>query len=143
MEKQQASSEVALIYCRIGSSQVLDGTGFLLQESACIQYALSQGFVVGRITREVSSESKLRDRPLLSRDRADVQQRLFAALIAFSPDRLSRDPRQVALLARECEQAGVALLFVGELVDNIGESLRREYSQQRWEFEIIRQRLGK
>lgn len=145
MEKQQKIGKTALIYCRVGSNQVQNELVFWGQESACVQHALSLGYVVGRVTKEVQSgRAKLRDRPLLSHDLADLQSHSFEALIVYSVDRLSRDPRQMEHLSRKCMQAGVILHFVLERLDIADEtSLLQFIDGLRQEHQTIRQRLGK
>lgn len=145
MEESTTGRKIARIYCRIGSDQAQDGAGFIMQEQACIRYARSHGFVVDRVTKEVASEAALRDRSLLSHDLSEMRRHCFAALIAYSPDRLSRDAQQVEILARECEQEGVDLLFVRELLDTVGEdvSLQITCAQTKREHQTKRPRLGK
>jgi hypothetical protein len=45
---------------------------------ACSRHAQALGYRVGRITKEVYTGTELWDRPLLSRDRADVKARRIA-----------------------------------------------------------------
>lgn len=65
-----------------------------------------------------------RDRPcvyernLLTADRADLKAGRFQALIAHATDRLSRNPIHLAILAEECDRAGVELIFVTEPLDS-------------------------
>lgn len=140
-----AKCKVAVIYCRVAANQVRNDLAFASQEASCVQYALSLGYVVGRVTKEVSNGIGLQERPLLEHDLSDVRRRLFDAFIVYSPDRLSRDPQQVARLALECEQAEATLLFVVEQSSKPDEYLLRQINEtfMRREEEFIRQRLRK
>jgi site-specific DNA recombinase len=144
MQSQPATQGAALIYCRVSTKgQEQDGTSLDSQEAACVRHAEALGMSVGRVTRETYSGGELWDRPLLARDRADLRSGQFAALIAYSTDRLSRNPVHLALIAEECERVGVALHFVSEPLDNSpeGQLIRyvRGYAGQ-VEREKIRER---
>jgi DNA invertase Pin-like site-specific DNA recombinase len=90
---QQADQGGAIIYRRVSTKRQEDeGTSLDSQEAACVNHAQALGFTSWRVTREVYSGAALYDRPLLSRDRADLKSGQFKALIAYSTDRLSRDP---------------------------------------------------
>lgn len=108
----------AIVYCRVSTiNQAEEGTSLDSQQAACVAHAGSLGYSVGRITQEVYSGAELWDRPKLSQDRADLKTGQFAALVCYSTDRLSRDPIHLAIIAEECERAGVALHFVSEIFD--------------------------
>src|SRR5260221_6948544 len=118
----------ALVYCRVSTTgQEEHGTSLDSQERECVAHATALGFTVGRITREVYSGAELWDRPKLSQDRADLKAGHFAALVCYSTDRLSRDPIHLAILAEECERAGVALHFVSETFDDSDEAALIRY----------------
>lgn len=111
--KKNADRGTALIYCRVAAEG--QGTGadpLLCQVDSCVRYAESVGYKVARITREVHSGNDLEGRPLLTRDRIDLRAGRFQAVIAYSPDRVSRRPGHLATLADECGQVGANLLFV-------------------------------
>jgi site-specific DNA recombinase len=82
---------------------------------------------VGYVIREVYTGAELWDRRKLSQVRADLKSGQFAALICYSTDRLSRDPIHLAILAEECERAGVALHFVSETFDDSDEAALIRY----------------
>jgi site-specific DNA recombinase len=118
----------ALIYCRVSTRrQEVEGTSLDTQVAACAKHAESLGYSVGRTTREVFSGAELWDRPALARDRADMKSGQFQALVAYSTDRLSRDPIHLAIIADECERAGVALHFVTEPLDSTPEGALIRY----------------
>jgi len=118
----------ALIYCRVSTKhQEDDGTSLDSQVEACVKHATFLGYTVGRITREVYSGAELHDRPLLARDRADVKAGKFQALVAYTTDRLARDPIHVFIVAEECDRAGAELIFVTEPLDRSDEGQLLQY----------------
>ena len=125
MSKQVAQHHgkgAAIIYCRVSTKgQEEDGTSLDSQEQACCHAAEQQGYTVGRVTREVYTGADLWDRPKLAQDRADLKAGQFQALIVYAIDRLSRNPVHLAIIAEECERAGVALEFVSEPLDTTPE----------------------
>jgi site-specific DNA recombinase len=118
----------AIVYCRVSSKiQEEEGTSLQSQADAGVKHAAQLGYSVGRITKEVYTGTELWDRPLLSRDRADLKAGTFHALIAYSTDRLSRDPIHLAIVAEECERAGAELIFVTEPLDTSPEAALIRY----------------
>jgi site-specific DNA recombinase len=111
----------ALVYCRVSTKQQEDGTSLDSQASACVKQAEKLGYSIGRVTKEIYSGAELWDRPALAKDRADIRAKRFRALICYATDRLSRDPIHLAIIASECDRAGVALIFVTEPLDNTPE----------------------
>jgi site-specific DNA recombinase len=108
-----------------------------------VAHAQSLGFTSWRVTREVYSGAELYDRPLLSRDRADLNAGNFQALIAYSTDRLSRDPIHLAILAEDCQRHGIHLIFVSEPLDSSPEGQLIQYIKgysNKMEREKIRER---
>jgi len=113
----------ALIYCRVSTTnQEKEGTSLDSQAEACAKHALTLGYSIGRITKEVYSGAELYDRPKLARDRTDLAAGDFQALICYSTDRLSRDPIHLAIIALELERVGVDLIFVTEPMDRSDEA---------------------
>jgi site-specific DNA recombinase len=110
---------VALVYARVSTTkQGEEGTSLDSQASACIAHAEKLGYQVGRVTKEVYSGAELFDRPLLSRDRADIRAGVFQAVIVYAIDRLSRQIGHLAIISEECERADAKLIFVMEDLDN-------------------------
>jgi site-specific DNA recombinase len=108
----------ALIYCRVSTrGQEEEGTSLDSQEAACRQKAEELGYTIATVTREVFTGAELWDRPLLSRDRLHIKEGKCDALIAYATDRLARNPVHLAIIAEECERAGVVLVFVTEPLD--------------------------
>lgn len=105
----------AIIYCRVSTSkQEEKGTSLDSQAEACIERALSLGYSVGRLTREVWTGTELFERPLLTRDRADIRGSQFKALIVYAVDRLTRDEAHLMILTEECARARCRIIFVTE-----------------------------
>lgn len=102
----------ALIYCRTATVGQQDMNKLEAQARACVEYATSRGYTVGRVTHELASGGSLADRPLLARDHADLAQGNFQALVVYSIDRLSRDRESILTLVDECEQSGITILSV-------------------------------
>ena len=128
-----------------------EGTSLDSQVSACIAHAEKLGYQVGHITKEVYSGAELFDRPLLSRDRADIRARAFQAVIVYAIDRLSRDIAHLAILSDEIDRAGTKLIFVTEDLDNSPEgkllqSIKgyvAEVERQKIKERTIRGKLGR
>src|SRR5260221_2011899 len=134
----------AIIYCRVSDKgQEVHGTSLDSQEREGVAHAAALGFTVGYVIREVYNGAELWDRRKLSQVRADLKSGQFAALICYSTDRLSRDPIHLAILAEECERAGVALHFVSETFDDSDEAALIRYVKgysSKKEREKIRER---
>lgn len=111
----------AAIYSRVSTkAQAEDGTSLASQEASCRKLAKQRGFVVTDVFREDWPGDSL-DRPQLREVRAAVAGRRYDALICHATDRLARNPIHIAIIAEECDKAGVALLFVTEPLDNSAE----------------------
>ena len=102
----------ALIYCRVSTKRLGEGTSLESQRDACIALAQSLGYRVARVTEEVHSGADLFGRPKLMRDRADIRAGHFRAVFAYSVDRLTRSDVHLALIFSGCERAGCRLVFV-------------------------------
>jgi site-specific DNA recombinase len=111
-EEGNSSENPVLIYCRVSTKRLSEGTSLESQRDACIALTHSLGYRVARVTQEVHSGADLFGRPLLMRDRADIRAGKFRALIAYSVDRLTRSDAHLALISAGCEHAGCRLVFV-------------------------------
>lgn len=109
----------AAIYCRVSTEgQEREGTSLESQLDANLCRAKELGFETdGYIIKEVWSGLAL-ERPGLTGLRDWVKQKQVEAVIAYSTDRLSRDPVHLLVLAEEFDKAGVKLIFVTEPMDN-------------------------
>ena len=107
------------IYCRVSTEdQEREGTSLQSQLEACKKLAEEQGYDIQEehIISETYSGLSL-DRPKLTELREWVRDKKVDAVIAFTLDRLSRDPVHFIILQEELERAGVALIMVTEDVD--------------------------
>ena len=106
--------KMAAIYARVSSDQQKEKQTILSQTAALIAYAKSHGYAVPtewRFQDEGYSGATLL-RPSLEaiRDLAATGQ--IAAVLVYSPDRLSRKYAYQVLLAEEFSRAGVELVFL-------------------------------
>ena len=102
----------ALVYCRVSTRRLAEGTSLVSQRDACAAHAERLGYRVARVTEEVYTGADLFSRPQLARDRADIRAGAFKAVIAYSVDRLTRNPAHLTLISDECDRAGCRLVFV-------------------------------
>ncbi len=110
----------AAIYCRVSTdNQEQEGTSLDSQLEACLEKAKELGYETSDdyIISETYSGLSL-DRPKLSQVREWVRDKQVDAVIAYTLDRLSRDPVHFIILQEELERAGVALIMVTEDVDS-------------------------
>ncbi|MFC2122116.1 recombinase family protein [Bacteroidota bacterium] len=110
----------AAIYCRVSTEdQEREGSSLQSQLEACKKLALDQGYEVpeGFTIMETYSGLSL-DRPKLNEVRQWVRDKEVDVVIAYTLDRLSRDPVHFIILQEELERVGVALLMVTEDLDS-------------------------
>ena len=112
--EEKTTGGPALIYCRVSTKRLAEGTSIRSQRAACAAHAEKLGYAVAHVTEEVFSGAELFARPMLSRDRADIRAGRFKAVIAYSVDRLSRNAAHLSILSDECDRAGCRLIFVTE-----------------------------
>ena len=110
----------AAIYCRVSTEdQEREGTSLQSQQEACLKKAQELGYIVpaGFIILETYSGLSL-NRPKLDQLRQSVRDREVDVVIAYTLDRLSRDPVHFIILQEEMERSGVELILVTEDLDN-------------------------
>jgi len=110
----------AAIYCRVSTEdQEREGTSLQSQLDACLKLAKERDYEVPVefIISETYSGLSL-DRPKLNQLREWVRDKEIDAVIAYTLDRLSRDPVHFIILQEGLERAGVALIMVTEDVDS-------------------------
>lgn len=117
----------AIVYTRISTQQQEENTSLHTQADAVIKFAKGLGLPVLNVYREIYTGAELYDRPFLSEARESMKLGKCSHLIAYSIDRLSRDPIHLAILAMEAERAGVELVFVTEPLDNTPEGALIRY----------------
>ena len=110
----------AAIYCRVSTEdQEREGTSLDSQLKACQDKAQELGYEISEkyTVRETYSGLSL-DRPKLDQLRQWVRDKEVDAVVAYTLDRLSRDPVHFIILQEEMERSGVALILVTEDLDN-------------------------
>jgi site-specific DNA recombinase len=108
------------IYCRVSTEdQEKEGTSLETQLEACLSKARELGYETSDkyTIREVYSGLIL-DRPKLTELRRWVRDKEVDAIIAYTLDRLSRDPVHLIILEDELERAGITFVVVTETVDS-------------------------
>jgi len=110
----------AAIYCRVSTEdQEREGTSLDSQLEACLNKAHELGYEVDEehIITETYSGLTL-DRPKLPQLRQWVRDKEADGVIAYTLDRLSRDPVHFIILQEELERIGVKLILVTETMDS-------------------------
>lgn len=110
----------AAIYCRVSTEdQEREGTSLDSQLEACLAKAKGLGYEVpSEFTISETYSGLSLDRPKLNQLTEWVRNKEVDAVIAYTLDRLSRDPVHFIILQEELERAGVALIMVTEDVDS-------------------------
>jgi site-specific DNA recombinase len=110
----------AAIYCRVSTdNQEREGTSLGSQLEACLSKAHELGYEMPQelIFKETYSGLTL-DRPILSQVRELIRNQEIDGLIAYTLDRVSRDPVHFIILQGELEKAGVEIILVTETIDS-------------------------
>lgn len=82
------------------------------------RHAAERGYAVEHVLTEVHTGTELWERPQLTKLRALVRARAVDVVVAYSIDRLSRDPVHLGVVLSEAEHAGVEVEFVTEPLDH-------------------------
>jgi len=108
------------IYCRVSTEdQEKEGTSLQSQLEGCHNKGHELGSDVPEELALLETYSGLTlDRPGLDRLRQWVRNKEVDAIIAYSLDRLSRDPVHLIILQEELKRAGVELILVTETIDS-------------------------
>ena len=112
--------KIAVNYNRVSSDgQERDGTSLESQQQACLKLATELGYDVPErfMVRETYSGLTL-DRPKLNEVRQWVRDGEVQAIVAYTLDRLSRDPVHFIILQEEMKKAGVEIILVTESLDS-------------------------
>ena len=110
----------AAIYFRVSTEdQEREGTSLQSQLDACLKLARERDYEVpeGFTLMETYSGLSL-DRPKLNEVRQWVRDKQVDAVIAYTLDRLSRDPVHFIILQEELQKAGVEVILVTETLDS-------------------------
>jgi len=110
----------AAIYCRVSTEdQEREGTSLQSQVEACVNKARELGYDAPEEFTVLETYSGLTlDRPKLPQLRQWVRDKEVEAIIAYTLDRVSRDPVHFIILQEEMEKAGVKLTLVTETIDS-------------------------
>lgn len=118
----RSNAPVAAIYTRVSTGAQAGEEHFSLatQEAACREYCAAHALTVSEahVYREVHSGGELWERGALTALRASLRRREFGTVVVYALDRLSRKQTHIAIIADECERAGVSLLFVTETFED-------------------------
>jgi len=110
----------AAIYCRVSTEeQEREGTSLQSQLEGCHNKGHELGSDMPKEFTILETGSGLTlDRPGLDRLRQWVRDKEVDVVIAYTFDRLSRDPVHFIILQEEMEKAGVKLILVTETIDS-------------------------
>lgn len=109
----------AAIYCRVSTEdQEREGTSLDSQREACLKKAVELGCEVPENFVVIETYSGLSlERPKLDQLRQLARDKEVDVVIAYTLDRLSRDPVHCIILQDELERNGVELILVTETID--------------------------
>ncbi len=110
----------AAIYCRVSTEgQEREGTSLQSQLDACLVKSRELGYETpSEFTISETYSGLSLDRPKLNQLREWVRNKEVDAVIAYTLDRLSRDPVHFIILQEELEHNGIGLVLVTEDLDN-------------------------
>lgn len=101
----------ALVYARVSTVAQADGFSLDSQIDMCCQRARELGADTVRILQDTHTGMEL-DRPAMEELRQHVSRRDVDVIVAYDPDRFSRDLTDLLVVAREIDAAGIELHFV-------------------------------
>lgn len=128
---EAGSKGPALVYCRVSTKALAEGTSLESQRAYCAAHVERLGYTVARVTQEVHTGAELFERPKLSCDREDIRAGKFKALVSYSVDRLTRCEAHLSILSAESEASGCELLFVTNSEDAQREAYAAEVEHRR------------
>lgn len=110
----------AAIYCRVSTEdQEREGTSLESQRESCLDKARELGYEIDEEFTILETYSGLTlDRSKLPQLRQWIRDKEVDAVVAYTLDRLSRDPVHFIILQGELEKAGVELILVTETMDS-------------------------
>jgi len=110
----------AAVYCRVSTEdQEREGTSLQSQQEACLAKVQELGYEVPEEFVVIETYSGLSlERPKLNELREWVRNKKVDAIVAYTLDRLSRDPVHFIILQEEFERASVQLIMVTETIDS-------------------------
>lgn len=116
-------NEHAAIYTRVSSKGQEEGSSLQTQEEACREYCANHQYIVSEdhVYREVYTGVELWDRPQLTQLREAIRQSEITVVVAYSIDRMSRDPVHLGIVLSEADRVGCRVTFVSEPLDDTPE----------------------
>lgn len=107
------AGESAAIYCRISTAEDDDQTGVDRQERICREVAERRGLVIDPahvfVDNSRSAWSRRRKRPGWERLLEEARGRSFRHIVAYHPDRLMRQPRDLEELLQVADDQAITL----------------------------------
>jgi DNA invertase Pin-like site-specific DNA recombinase len=118
----------AVIYCRVSTSEQVENHSLPMQERACREYCLRNGFEVARIFVEEGESAKTADRTMLNElmgfasDRANC----ISHVVVYSIDRFARNALDFLGLRSTLKARGIRLRSVTQDFDDSSEGRMME-----------------
>src|SRR5215469_1937499 len=98
-------SDLAVIYCRKSDPNAkADDPAFDQQEEACRRYCVEKGYTVLAAQRESYTGTDLENQTMLWDTIDDIRRGRAAVVVAYSYDRLSREPQMQEVALYEIEK---------------------------------------
>jgi DNA invertase Pin-like site-specific DNA recombinase len=109
----------AILYCRVSSTDQLDGTSLEVQERSCREYAERQGFHILEVFIERGESAKTAARTELNRALAFCSKKAqrVEVFIVHKLDRFSRNTEDHVLLRASLRRMGTELVSATEPID--------------------------
>src|SRR5215208_1732657 len=112
----------AIIYLRVSSTRQEDNASLPTQEQAARNYCGRHGYAIVDVCREIHTGQELWERDVLTDVRARIRRGEANVLLAYSVDRLARDPDHQAIVIGEAVHHGCDVEFVDEPPDDSPEA---------------------
>lgn len=107
-----------IIYCRVSSSDQVDGTSLESQERLCREYAERQGWSVLAVFIERGESAKTADRTELNSALAFCKQHRVGNFLVYKLDRFARNQYDHVTVRAFLRRSGTELRSVTEPIDN-------------------------
>jgi DNA invertase Pin-like site-specific DNA recombinase len=114
----ETRSNTTIIYCRVSSSDQVEGTSLESQERICREHAARQGLVVEAVFVERGESAKTADRTELKRAVAHCHRHHTAVFLVYKIDRFSRNQDDHVDLRRALRVGGTELRSATEPIDS-------------------------
>lgn len=112
-----ANERIAIIYCRVSSTDQEDGTSLETQQSKSRLYCSESAYTVLGVIKDTHTGAEL-DRPGLNELRSSLRAGRAGVVVAYALDRLSRNQTHLAVLMHEAAEYGARIEFVTEKLDD-------------------------